>query len=112
MDNKHEEVKNQIVISADDCKNVREYGKHFGVPIPQELEEALEAFITDQTFENQQTVKLEMCKWMLTSEHESFGDKLWEEPKQLAEEATFNLQFDKDVQEALDQSKKKEETDS
>ena len=109
--NSHEEVKNQIVISADDCQNVREYGKHFGVPIPQALEDALDAFVEAQTFENQQSVKLEMCKWMLTSEHESFQDKLWEEPKQLAEEATFNLQFDKDVQDALDQSNTTEETD-
>jgi len=105
MSDKFEEVKNQIVISVDDCRNVREYGKHFGVPIPEELEEALEKFINEQTFENQQDVKLEMCKWMLNSEHESFQDELWSEPKELAKEATFNLQFDKDVQDTLDQSK-------
>jgi len=101
MSDNHAEVKNQVVISVEDCKNVREYGKHFGVDISDALNKALDAFIADQTFENQNAVKLQMCKWMLTNPHPSFKDKLWEEPQKLAEEATFNLQFDEDVKEAL-----------
>ncbi len=103
MDDKHAEVKNQVVISVEDCKNVREYGKHFGVEIPEVLCEALDAFIAEQTFETQNAVKLQMCKWMLTNPHPSFKDKLWEEPQKLAEEATFSLQFDEDVKDALAQ---------
>ena len=101
MEDKHTEATNQVVISVEDCKNVREYGKHFGVDIPEVLAKALDAFIAEPTFEHQNAVKLQMCKWTLTSPHPSFKDKLWEEPQKLAEEATFNLQFDEDVKEAL-----------
>jgi len=101
MDDKHTEVKNQVVISVEDCKNVREYGKHFGVEIPAVLKAVFDAFIADPRCENQNAVKLQMCKWILTNKHPSFKDKLWEESRKLAEEATFNLQFDEDLKDTL-----------
>lgn len=99
--NTTDEVKRKVTISADDCANVRKYCSHFGVQSSEELEAALDKFSKDATFENQLEVKLEICKWMLTCEHESFKDSLWDAPKKAAEEVVFDLQFEKDLKDEL-----------
>lgn len=101
MTNATDEVKNKVTISNEDCTNVFKYATHFKVPVTLGLEAALNKFALDNSFENQLEVKLEMCKWMLTSEHESFTDSLWDAPKKAAESVVFNLQFDKDLKEEL-----------
>jgi len=96
-----DDVVNKIAISNDDCDNVRKYCGHFGVDSSEGLEAALAGFIKDNSFENQQEVKLEICKWILDSAHASFKDSLWDAPKKAAEEVVFDLQFDKDLKDTL-----------
>jgi len=103
-ENKTDDVQNVVTISADDCVNVRKYCGHFGVPSSEGLESALEDFIKESSYENQLEVKLEICKWILDCEHESFKDSLWDAPKKAAEEVVFDLQFDKDLKETLSSS--------
>lgn len=98
---KTDDVKNKVAITPDDCQNIRNYCTHFGVELPASLEVALKNFEGNVCFENQNDVKLELCKWMLESQHESFKDSMWEAPKKAAEEIVFDLQFDKDVNETL-----------
>ena len=99
--NTTDEVQNKVAISPDDCQNVRKYCSHFGVPSTDDLETALNLFEKDPTYENQMEVKLQICKWILDSKHESFKDSLWDAPKKAAEEVVFDLQFDKDLKEEL-----------
>lgn len=100
-DNNTDEVKSKVTISNEDCANVFKYASHFKVPLTPALEAALNKFSADNSFDNQLEVKLEMCKWMLSSSHESFTDSLWDAPKKAAESVVFNLQFDKDLKEEL-----------
>lgn len=100
-ENMTDEVKNKVTISSDDCSNVRKYCSHFGVPSTDELEAALDKFSNNPSYENQLEVKLEICKWILSCDHESFKDSLWDAPKKAAEEVVFDLQFDKDLKEEL-----------
>lgn len=101
MSEQTDEVKNKVTISNEDCANVIKYASHFKVPLSPELESALAKFTQNNSFENQLEIKLEMCKWMLSSNHESFQDSLWDAPKKAAESVVFNLQFDKDLKETL-----------
>jgi len=101
MSNLADESKNKVTISNEDCANVIKYASHFNVPLTPELEAALTKFSADNSFENQLEIKLEMCKWMLSCDHESFQDSLWDAPKKAAESVVFNLQFDKDVKDVL-----------
>lgn len=96
-----DDVEQKVTISADDCGNVRKYCGHFGVPSSEGLDDALASFIEDGSYENQLNVKLELCKWIINCEHESFKDELWDAPKKAAEEAVFDLQFDKDLKDTL-----------
>lgn len=95
------EEQNKVTCSGEDSENVRQYSKHFNVPLTKELEDALAAFEKDPTFENQKEFKLQISKWLLDCPHESFKDSLWDAPKKAAEDAVFDLQFDKDVKEHL-----------
>jgi len=108
MSNQTDEVKNKVTISNEDCANVIKYASHFNVPLTTELEAALAKFSSDNSFENQLEIKLEMCKWMLSSSHDSFQDSLWDAPKKAAESVVFNLQFDKDVKDVLTKSSDQE----
>jgi hypothetical protein len=101
MTDKTDDVKNKVTISNEDCANVLKYASHFNVPLTPGLEAALQKFSSDNTFDNQLGVKLEMCKWMLSSSHESFADSLWDAPKKAAESVVFDLQFDNDLKEEL-----------
>ena len=95
------ELEKKVAISNEDIENVRNYGLHFGIDLTPELEESMKNFEKNPTYENQMDFKLEICKWMTSSTHESFKDKLREHPKTAAEDAMFNLQFDKDLKEEL-----------
>ena len=101
MSSQNDDIKNKVTISNEDCTNVLKYASHFKVPLSSTLEAALNKFASDNSFENQLEVKLEMCKWMLSSDHESFTDSLWDAPKKAAESVVFDLQFDKDLREEL-----------
>jgi hypothetical protein len=106
-ENQTDEVTNKITISPDDVDNIRKYCNHFGVDSTEELEKALDAFVADQTFENQMNIKLELCKWILTSDHDSFTDELWKAPKKAAEGAVYDLQFDKELDTFLSEEEDK-----
>jgi len=95
------EVQNKVNISPEDCDAVKKYCSHFGVPGSLDLDKAVEAFKAAPTFENQQNIKLEVCKWIIEGNHESFKDSLWDAPKKAAEEVVYDLQFDKDLKEEL-----------
>ena len=95
------EVERKVTISNEDIENVRNYALHFGIETTPELEESMKNFEKEGSYENMMDFKLEVCKWLTTSTHESFKDKLWEHPKTAAEDALYDLQFDKDLKEEL-----------
>jgi hypothetical protein len=95
------EVERKVLISNEDIENVRNYSLHFGVDMTEELEKSMKAFEAAPTYENMLEFKLQICHWLTTSSHESFKDKLWEHPKSAATDALFDLQFDKDLKEEL-----------
>lgn len=99
------EEQNKVTCTAEDSENVREYSKHFKVDLTPELKVALDSFEKDPTYENQMEFKLQISKWMLDTPHESFKDDLWNAPKKAAQDAVFDLQFDKDVKEVLTDEK-------
>lgn len=102
-----EEVQNKVTCSGEDSENVRQYSKHFNVALTPELTAALDTFEKDPTYDNQKEFKLQISKWMLDNDHESFQDGLWNAPKKAAEDAVYDLQFDKDVKEVLTEDKSK-----
>lgn len=95
------EVEKNIPVSDEDRDNVINYSKNFGAEMSEELQLAMDIFVKNSTYENMKDFKLELCKWLIESSHDSFTDSLWDHPKEAAKDIMFDLQFDKDVQAEL-----------
>ena len=100
----------KVVLSSEDIKNVREYFKHFDIPLPNHLDESLDKFENSQTLENQKFLKLQMCKVLIESPHESFKDGMFDTVKETAGKARYDLQFEFDVKDELTHSESTEES--
>jgi len=70
--------------TKEDCENVRNYSNVFDVEIPVSLENAMSTFENDVNETTINTLKLELCRWITTSQHESFQDDLWVSSKAAA----------------------------
>ncbi len=92
------EAQNKVVISSEDCNAALDFWRHFNIPIPADLQKALEAFAADSSPANQDKVKLEVCKAISTTDHEAFKDPMFEKITQECESMTFEMQFDKDFE--------------
>jgi hypothetical protein len=95
------EIDRIVVVSSEDCDNVRNYSLHFGVEITEELKNAMLIFEKDPTYENMIDFKRELCQWLVECGHESFTDSLWEHPIEAAKDILYDLNFDKEVQDVL-----------
>lgn len=92
------EVDNKVVISPEDCNAALDFWRHFDIPIGAGLQAAMDDFAKDPSFENQNKVKLEVCRAISETDHEAFKDEMF---KKIAEECsgvTFDMQFDKDFE--------------
>ena len=87
-----------VVISPEDCNAALDFWRHFNIPIPTHLQEALDLFAKDPSFDNQEKVKLEVCKAISTTPHEAFQDEMFKKITEECESMTFEMQFDKDFE--------------
>ena len=107
-----------IVVTIDDCHNLKNYGEYFGVALSDNLQEALNSFTEDQSFVNQQHILREFCVWITTHQHETFKDPLWEKPKSKADEFLPSLLLDHEMDKVIggetvaETEEKPEESDS
>jgi len=63
--------------------------------------EAIEKFSTEPTLQNQDALKLEICRAISETDHEAFRDPTFQQIVQECAEVTFEMQFDKDVEKIL-----------
>lgn len=102
-ENKTDETSQKIVINEKDAEAILKFHEFFNIPMVPGLEEAVKEFIASPTFENQQKVKLFVCKDIFENPHEGFQDPMWDIPKENAKNISFELEFDKNVKEVLGQ---------
>lgn len=104
MSEKKEEVvvslekDNKVVISPDDVNAALDFWKHFNVPIAEEMQHSFDLFTKDPSFENQQKLKLEVCKAISTTAHPAFKDDMFVKIAEECAGISFNMQFDKDFE--------------
>ena len=95
---KVEEKENKVVISPEDCNAALDFWRHFNIPIPSNLQDAFDMFAKDPTFENQNKVKLEICRAISQTDHEAFKDDMFSKIVDETAAVTFEMQFDKDFE--------------
>lgn len=100
-----QEKTKSIVISPDDCRVALDFWTHFNIPVPQNLADAVDSFAKDSTLENQDKVKLEICKAIAAAEHEAFKDEMFLKIVDECISVTYEMQFDKDLEDTLTEDK-------
>lgn len=99
--NNSEEKDKQVVISAEDCMGALDFWTHFDIEPPAELKQAMDKFIANPTFDNQNLVKLEICKTIATSDHEAFKDDMFQKIVDECRSTAYEMSFDKEVEETF-----------
>jgi hypothetical protein len=95
------EKERKVVISPEDCNAALDFWRHFNIPISADLQGALDAFAADSSILNQDKVKLEVCKAIAITDHEAFKDDMFSKIKEECEGVTFEMQFDKDLEDTV-----------
>lgn len=88
----------KIVISPEDCNAAIDFWRHFNIPIPSYLQDAIDRFSKEVTFANQEIVKLALSKSISETDHEAFKDEMFRKIVEETSAVTFEMQFDKDFE--------------
>jgi hypothetical protein len=99
------EKENKVVISPEDCNAALDFWRHFEIPIGSNLQLAFDAFAKDPSFENQEKVKLEVCRAIAETDHEAFKDEMFQRIAEECSGVTFDMQFDKDFEATVAEKK-------
>lgn len=94
-------IEDKIVISAKDCQSALDFWRHFNIPIPAELQKAIEAFSEDPSFNNQEMVKYQVCKAISTSDHAAFKDDYFIKIVEECAAVAYSMSFDEDLEKSL-----------
>lgn len=92
---------NKVVVTPEDAKAAFEFWHQFQVPVMPGLKEAFEKFQADPTFDNQQHLKLMVCKAVATTEHDCFKDETFKKVAEECAEVAYDMEFDRDFEEAV-----------
>jgi hypothetical protein len=105
-----QEVVKKVAINVEDCTGAAEFWKHFNVDMHPELKVAFEKFASDPSFENQQEIKLAVCKAIGYTEHEAFRDEMFKEIVEECKGVVYDLSFDKSLEATLDKEGEDKQT--
>ena len=101
QNNALQEVVNKVVITPEDVAGAMDFWTHFEVPMLPELREAVERFAKDQTIENQNAIKLTICKALGYTDHEALRDEMFKEIVEECRNVTYHMSFDQSLENNL-----------
>lgn len=100
------EVKEKVVITPEDVRAALDFWTHFKIPVQSYLTDAAALFEKEQTLENQNAVKLALCKAISETDHEAFKDPIFAPIVSECSDTKFKMQFDKDLEDTLTEDQK------
>jgi hypothetical protein len=103
-----QEVVNKVAINVEDCTGAAEFWKHFSVEMIPELKAAFEKFEKEPTYENQQEIKLQICKAIGYTDHDAFRDEMFKEIVEECRSVVYDLSFDKSLDATLEKEEDKQ----
>lgn len=96
-----QEIERKVVITPEDCAGAADFWTQFEVPMIPELKEAFEAFSKNPSVENQDKVKLAVCKAVGYTDHEAFKDEMFKEIVEECRSIVYDMEFDKNLENTL-----------
>jgi hypothetical protein len=99
--NQSGEAQKEVVISADDCRAALDFWSHFEIPMTSELQKAMDDFAQNPSLENQDQVKLEVCRAISGTDHPAFKDEMFQKIVEECSNVLYDMQFDRDLEATL-----------
>lgn len=96
-----EQVESKVIVTPEDAKAAFEFWHQFNVPPMAGLKEAFEKFQATPTFENQEHLKLMVCKAIATTDHECFKDETFQKVAEECNEVAYDMAFERDFEETV-----------
>jgi hypothetical protein len=94
-----EDKKPDVKANKDDVNNIRKFIKFFKIPVEDSLNIALKKFEDDQSYDNEQQLRIEVAKMLIFSNSAILKDPIWDIPKKtICKKIVYEYHFDKDVE--------------
>lgn len=99
-----DKILKEIMLNVDDIRNLREFFQHFQVTIHPDLEDALTVWENKKekvTLEDQENLRIGLCKTMVSSDHKMFKDELFAPILASSEKLVFESTFKEELEKQL-----------
>lgn len=106
---RHDPEKKQVVVSADDIKNIEDFFIHFKIPMPAPLESSVLKYKDNPvefTFEDQCKLRAYIAYAVTTVDHPLLKDQVFSTIREKCSKAYYDARFDLDLEEVLAESVK------
>jgi hypothetical protein len=90
-----------VLITEDDCAAALDFWKHFNIPIPPALQKSFDNFVKSPTFENQENLKLQVCKAIVETNHPSFKEDMFSKIVEACQTVKFAMEFNEELENTL-----------
>lgn len=92
-----------VVLTAEDVKNVIHFFNHFSIDVPDYLQEQVDLFYKaeDYTVEMQADFRIAIAKAIATCDHELLRDDVFKTIVENCDKEWYSAQFEKDLEDAL-----------
>jgi len=95
-------LEQEIFIADTDIQHIEKFFDHFKVTMPEELIKAIAEFRTNQTSETQRDLRFKLAKAMIVVKGKNeLLDEVFEKVFDCTTEISYNLQFEKDLEEII-----------
>ena len=100
------EEKKNVTAGPDDVNSIRTFVKHFNLVMPDRLENALQAFEKDMTYENQLSVRKALAEFVVTDASGLLNDKMFAPLYSESKKTQYYTSFEENLSELLEDEKK------
>lgn len=98
-----ENASKEVTLGAQDVENVEVFFKHYGIEIPQYLQEQIDLFksVEKYTIDMQEGFRNQLARALVSVKNPIMEDELFKGVISKCDKVWFDAQFDSDVEEVL-----------
>lgn len=90
--------KNQVAVTPEDVRECAKFFEFFEIPVPKELQAAIDAFIKTPSLDNQNELRYRISNVIVTSKHPVFQDEVFTQVKPETAEEHEKMEFERELE--------------
>lgn len=93
--------KNQVAVTPEDVQECSKFFQFFEIPVPTELQVAIDNFVKEPTLEHQDALRYQISEIIVTSKHPVFQDEVFSQVKPETAEENEKMEFERQIEETF-----------